>query len=412
MPCTGICRLILSVILPLSDAPNPRGVPIVNYTLIAINVAIYLFITWPMSRQPVDRSDPDLRAYMTTIRESLPPGMPLEIAVRSVSAYDLVVFRHGFRPAAPQLVDLLTSVFLHGGFMHLFGNMLFLWIYGDNVEHRLGPMRYALWYLLTGVAATLFYALFASGSKLPLVGASGAISGVLGFYFLWFPRNTVRLFVFLFPFFMNTVQIPARIVLGFYLLIDNLLPFVFTADRAAGGIAHGAHIGGFVAGLAAAWFISRREVQKTPRAFRSSVAGGGDKPSTSLAEAMRSGLFPEAARAYFALSPDQTRRLLSPSDSLALGNWLERSNQTEAALVVYRRHLRDYPGGPGAAEAHLRTGLIQLEVFGQPVPAYQHFLDALESNPSPEVAERARVALQTIAELQKYPLPGFTRPAT
>jgi len=127
---------------------------------------------------------------------------------------------------------------------------------------------------------------------------------------------------------------------------------------------------------------------------------------------MRSGLFPEAARAYFALAPDQTRRLLSPSDSLALGNWLERSNQTEAALVVYRRHLRDYPGGPGAAEAHLRTGLIQLEVFGQPVPAYQHFLDALESNPSPEVAERARVALQTIAELQKYPLPGFTRPAT
>ena len=101
--------------------------------------------------------------------------------------------------------------------MHLFGNMLFLWIYGDNVEYRLGRLAFLLWYLATGVAATLFFAVFALDSTVPLVGASGAISGVLGFYFLWFPRNTVRLFVFLFPFFMNVVAVPARIVLGVYL---------------------------------------------------------------------------------------------------------------------------------------------------------------------------------------------------
>jgi membrane associated rhomboid family serine protease len=358
----------------------------------------------------VDRRDPELRDYLMTIRESVPRGVPLEAVVRSVSAYDLFVFRHGFRPAAPQWADLLTSIFLHGGFMHLFGNMLFLWIYGDNVEHRLGRFRYLLWYLGTGVAATLFYTLFAPGSKLPLVGASGAISGVLGFYFLWFPRNTVRLFVFLFPFFMNTVQVPARIVLGFYLVIDNLLPFVFSAGRSGGGVAHGAHIGGFLAGLAVAWLMNRREVEATPRAYRPAAQPPRLTPTGTLAEAIQRGQFLEAARAYFGVGSEHTHRLLAPSDSLALADWLAQNGQADAALTVYRRHLRDYPGGPGAAEAHLHAGLIQLEVFHQAVPAYQHFLEALEANPSPEVAARARAALQAIAELQKYSLRGSTRP--
>lgn len=131
--------------------------PIVNYTLIAINVAIYLFITWPMSRQAVDRGDPDLRACDDDHPRGSRFGMPSKSLCAACPA---VAGRPGclparICPAAPQLLDLLDAwVFLHGGFMHLFGNMLFLWIYGDNVEHRLGRMRYALWYLLTGVAPT------------------------------------------------------------------------------------------------------------------------------------------------------------------------------------------------------------------------------------------------------------------
>lgn len=399
------------MILPLSDAPNPRGLPAVTYTLIAINVAIYLLFTLPLSRQSVDRRDPELGAYVMAVRESLPRGVPLEAVLQHVSAYDLFVFRHGFRPAAPQLADLLTSIFLHGGFMHLFGNMLFLWIYGDNVEHRLGRLRYLLWYIATGVAATLFYALFAPGSRLPLVGASGAISGVLGFYFLWFPRNTVRMFVFLFPLFMNVVQVPARIVLGFYLLIDNLLPFVFSAGRAGGGVAHGAHIGGFLAGLAVAWLMDRREVAATPRAFRASAGPTALSPTRALAGLISEGRFQEAARTYFGIDADRTRLLLPPADSLAMAAWLARNGQAEAALTVFRRHLRDYPRGPGVAEAHLGAGLIQLDVLGQAAPAYQHFLEALESNPTPEVATRARAALQAIGELQKYSLRGFKQPS-
>src|SRR5262249_55277080 len=180
----------------------------------------------------------------------------LQQILTNVSLYDLVVFRWGFRPAAPSAVDALTCMFLHAGFLHLFGNMLFLWIYGDNVEHRLGPVQYLCWYLGTGVVATLFHMLGAPDSEIPLVGASGAISGILGFYFVWFPRNRVRLLWLLPPFLMQVFEVPARIVLGIYLILDNLLPYLLVSGDA--GVAHGAHIGGFLAGLAAAWVMERR----------------------------------------------------------------------------------------------------------------------------------------------------------
>ncbi len=136
--------------------------------------------------------------------------------------------------------------------------MLFLWIFGDNVEHRRGKLGYLLTYQGTGMAATLFFSLFAPDSRVPMLGASGAISGILGCYFWWFPANQVRVFIFLFPFFMDVVQVPARFVLGIYLLVDNLLPFLLKVG-AATGVAHGAHIGGFLAGLALAVALGQKK---------------------------------------------------------------------------------------------------------------------------------------------------------
>lgn len=397
------------MILPLSDAPNPRGVPLVTYLLIGINVAVFVLISWPLSHQRPDPRDPAVAEYVEMIRERLPPQVSPRAALGHLSAYDIFVFKHGFRPAKPEWTDLLTSIFLHGGFLHLFGNMLFLWIYGDNVEYRLGWWRYLFYYLLTGVVATLFYTLFAPGSKLPLVGASGAISGVLGFYFLWFPRNTVRLFVFLFPFFMNVVEVPARLVLGVFLLIDNLLPFLFSGGSGGGGVAHGAHLGGFVAGLAIAWWTKHQEEGVRPDEYRAAPGGPPPLPGASIGQAIHRGELEAAARAYFALPAEQTRRLLSPEDSLALGEWLAAHGHSTAALSVYRRHLRDYPSGPGVAEAHLRAGLLQLKAFGQVAAAYQHLLSALDADPGPEVEAQARAGLQTIADLQKYSMRGFRR---
>ena len=388
------------MLLPLSDAPNPGGRPYITYALIALNVVIYVLVSLPRGSQPPDTSSPAFRAYIDVVRDQLPANVPIRAVLNSLSAYDLFVFEHGYKPAAPQATDLLFSLFLHGGFLHLFGNMLFLWIYGDNVEYRLGRVAYLLWYLATGVAATLFFALFAPSSSVPLVGASGAISGVLGFYFLWFPRNTVRMFVFLFPFFMNVVAVRARIVLGIYLVLDNLLPFLL-AGSSGGGVAHGAHIGGFVAGLAGAWVVDRRAVGSARAGYSADVARD-DGPESIVGTATDGQDMARVASAYFALPADRARKALSPGDSLAMAAWLAGHGHAEAALVVYRRHLRDYPADPTAAEAHVAAGLVQFEHLGQVAPAYQHFLDALDLNPDATTAARARDALAQIAALQKY----------
>ena len=389
------------MILPLGDSPNPRGLPLVTYGLLAANIAVYVLISLPLGQTPVDPSDPAVREYLEVVARALPHGVGLRDLLQQTTAYDLFVFRYGFRPVAPEVGALFSSLFLHAGFLHLFGNMLFLWIYGDNVEHQLGSLTYLGAYLGTGVAATLFHTVFDLDSPLPLVGASGAISGVLGFYFRWFPRNQVRLLVLLFPFFLDVFLVPARLVLGMYLVVDNLLPFLLARGMEGGGVAHGAHIGGFIAGLAAAWLVDRRQVEARPAEYaRAGVKAPSDR--AVLHAAIDAGRYRDAAAQYFALAGHDTRRVLDPNDSLALADWLRQSGHPEAALVVYRRHLRDYPTGPGVAEAHLGAGLVQLEALGEATAAYQHFLDALDADPSPLVAAEARTALQAIAARQKF----------
>ena len=387
--------------LPLGDEPNPRGVPVVTYALIAANCVVYLFLTLPLSTMRPDLNDPALTEYLRVIAESIPQRIPLSELLRYVSAYDLFLFDYGFRPADPGVFALLTSMFLHSGFMHLAGNMLFLWIYGDNVEHRLGRVRFLFAYLATGIAATLFHTAFDSASALPLVGASGAISGVLGFYFLWFPHNRVRLWVVFFPFFMNVIYAPARLVLGVYLILDNLLPFLVTQGLEGGGVAYGAHIGGFLAGLGTAWAMNRRQTLSRPVEYRSPPVRAKASPAQAMADLLEATRLEDAARWYFSIPAEQTRRVLGPDHSIALANWLARNGHPQAALVVYQRHLRDYPLGPKTAEAHLGAGVVQFNALGQATAAYQHLVEVLDLDPSPETAMLAREALAAIAGRQK-----------
>jgi membrane associated rhomboid family serine protease len=233
---------------PVGDEPNPSDhLPAATIAIIAANVAVFVLVALPLSMRAPDPGDPALAEYVHALLPLLPPGTSVQQVLQQMSAYDLVLFRWGFRASHPTLITLVSGMFLHAGFMHLAGNMLYLWVYGNNVEHRLGVLPFVFWYLATGVAATLFQTLFNLGSPIPLVGASGAISGVLGFYLVWFPRNTVRLFVFLFPFYVGMVHVSAMLVLALYLILDNILPFIVA--QGASGVAHGAHIGGFVAGM-------------------------------------------------------------------------------------------------------------------------------------------------------------------
>ena len=391
--------------LPIGDAPNPKGMPIVTYALIAANVAAFLLLNIPLGSRQADLNSPELREYVEVMARELQGRVDVREIVAQTSAYDLFSFEHGYRPAAPQLTDLVTCMFLHGGFMHLFGNMLFLWIYGDNVERRLGAIPYLLAYLVTGAAATLTHALVFSSSDVPLVGASGAISGILGFYFLWFPRNVVRMLAFLPPFLMQVFEIPARWVLGAYLVLDNLLPFLTSGE---GGVAHGAHIGGFVAGALAAWVLDRRGAQQ-PSSFAAATAApsGAEAVRRDLAE----GRVADAAQAYFALPPALARGALSADEAVELAQWLRGQGHADAALTLLRRAVRDVPQGRGLAEVYAAAGLILLEDLRQPTAAYQYLLTALDLGPRPETESEIRSALQGIETLQKRRVGELRRPS-
>jgi rhomboid family protein len=150
---------------------------------------------------------------------------------------------------------IFSSMFLHGGFFHIAGNMLYLWIFGNNVEDALGHVRFLFFYLASGVAAAAAQTLAGPDSQVPMIGASGAISGVLGAYLILFPHANVYTLV-IFGFFWRIVRIPAMIVLGFWLVVQILN--VLGSLGAGGGVAWSAHIGGFVAGMILLFIIRPR----------------------------------------------------------------------------------------------------------------------------------------------------------
>lgn len=402
------------MILPIGDQPNPKGVPWVNYLLLGANVAVFLGVTLPRLYSYPSPDDPATVELLRRLALQHPELSVEELAaqvLRGLSAYDVFLTRWGFRPGDPSPLTLLTSMFLHGGWLHLLGNMLFLWIYGDNVEHRLGPLGYLGAYLATGAAAALGYGLLVpvADRLVPMVGASGAISGVLGFYFVWFPRNKVRLLIFLFPIFVFTWLVSARIVLGFYLIVENLLP-VLLGRGGRSSVAYGAHIGGFLAGLVAAfaldriaaWWCARRGCAEF-RGRAGAPAGATPAASRSLAatvtDAERDGEPAEAIARYLGLLPSERRQvplqvLASLADSVAV-------DRPDTALALYRQALVDHPRGPGLDRIYLGIGLTLLRGKGRPTAAYQYLMDALEAGPSPEVEAAARSALDEIARLQK-----------
>lgn len=222
--------------LPIRD-DNPHTVtPFVTYGLIAACVAAFL---WQLS---------------------LGEGGEAAVAVFGLIPGHLfgTIAPNPNLPAIPAVLTLFTSMFLHGGWMHLLGNMLYLWIFGDNIEASLGHRRYLLFYLLCGLAAALAQGIAAPASGVPMIGASGAIAGVLGAYLVLHPRANIKVFVFLFII-ITTINVPAFIVLGIW-FAGQLLSSAAT-DAGAPGVAFMAHIGGFAAGAVLVFFFRRRGVE-------------------------------------------------------------------------------------------------------------------------------------------------------
>jgi membrane associated rhomboid family serine protease len=222
---------------PISD-DNPRRhlTPYVNYTIIGACVLVFL---WQAS---LGERGAELAVYrLGMIPARLIEGKELQPQFAVVPAW----------------ATIFTSMFMHGGWLHLGGNMLYLWIFGDNIEDSMGHGRYLAFYLLCGTAAALTQGFVDPASTIPMVGASGAISGVLGAYVLLHPGATVRVLIFL-GFFVTVAHIPALIVLGIWFLLQLMNGLAATADEP--GVAFWAHVGGFVAGMAFVSFFKRRDV--------------------------------------------------------------------------------------------------------------------------------------------------------
>lgn len=208
--------------IPISDELPSRRVPVITYGLIAINVVVFLF--------------------------ELMLGPNVDSLYMTLGAVPARVTDPVNHPLAG--LTLFTSIFIHGGWAHLLGNMLYLWIFGDNVEDILGRVGYTIIYIAAGVAAGLMQIFVAPSSPVPAIGASGAIAGILAIYLVLFPRAPVRVLI---PFFymIRIVRMPAMIVLGMWFIIQlfNGVMSLGTMSVATGGVAWFAHIGGFLSGL-------------------------------------------------------------------------------------------------------------------------------------------------------------------
>jgi membrane associated rhomboid family serine protease len=209
-------------VLPLRDENPTEITPFVNYLFVAANVAAFIFLQGAGEPQALRASVETFGVVACEITAECPPD--------------------GLR-----YPSLFTSMFMHGGWGHLLSNMLFLWVFGNNIEDSMGHLRYIVFYLVCGVAAAAAQILIAPESQLPMVGASGAVSGVMGAYILLYPR--VRVLIYFPPIFFFHLR--AMVVLGYWILVQVAQGFFVLQAEAAdvGGVAFWAHIGGFVAGL-------------------------------------------------------------------------------------------------------------------------------------------------------------------
>ncbi len=212
--------------IPLRDTQPSYSRPLITSLIIAVNVAVFLH----------------------------------QITLDGYSQ-NFFMIHYGLVPRRPHASALVTSMFLHGGWLHIIGNMWFLWIFGDNVEDVLGHTKYLIFYLVCGIAAGLTQLFFSAGSSAPMVGASGAIAGVMGAYLVKFPHSRIVCLIFIF-FFVTTIEIPAVLMLAVWFLLQFFsgVGTIGYSHVSQGGTAFFAHVGGFIAGMILVGVMGTRQI--------------------------------------------------------------------------------------------------------------------------------------------------------
>jgi membrane associated rhomboid family serine protease len=233
---------------PYRDENQTRRTPVVTLAFIALNVLAWLLVQGAGSPLAVARSVCDLGLIPGELTLRLPPGTRFPMGDGLVCLTD----------PGRQVGHVLTSMFLHGSWLHLLGNMWFLWIFGNNIEDSMGRARFVVFYLLCGVAAALAQVFLDASSAIPMVGASGAISGVMGAYLILYPRVRVYAVVPI-GFIPLSIALPAWTMLLYWFGMQFLGGVAGVMGEEGGGVAFGAHLGGFVAGMVLIKFFARRE---------------------------------------------------------------------------------------------------------------------------------------------------------
>jgi membrane associated rhomboid family serine protease len=386
--------------IPIGDENPTARRPVVNITLIALNGAVFLLLNVIRGEGFFELSEGDSR-------------------------------RWGLLPGDPHPLRFLSSMFVHAGPWHLLGNMWFLHIFGDNVEDKLGRGKYLLFYLGWGVLASLAFLVFGKPAgemagmspdqveaywrSLPLVGASGAIAGVMGAYLVFFPRARIRMILwvlFIIPF-----TLPALVVIGLYFLQDLFLGAVLK-ERALGGVAYAAHTGGMVAGIVAALllkpFLRGGPASSWDRDTGFAPGGDGedvvfdprrpDPPRTipmpdlrdQLVGAVLDGRMDLALDLYGRWVEEPRMEVLPPEVEIEVAHEIFRQGRVVEALEAYRRFLGSHPRAEDAPEAKFRVGLIYGKSEGDPVEARRWLRQAAEEHPDPETAAFARRELDRL----------------
>ena len=234
---------------PYHDENQTQRTPVVTFALIALNVAVWLLVQGAGTTYPLAQSVCELGLIPGELTASISPGTPFSMGEGLVCLTD----------PGRQYSNVVTSMFLHGSWMHLLGNMWFLWLFGNNIEDSTTRPRFLAFYLLTGLAAALGQVLANPSSEIPMVGASGAISGVMGAYLILFPR--VRVFTLIpLGFILTTIALPAWGMLIYWAFLQFAGGVTsIVADEGGGGVAFWAHVGGFVAGIVLIKLFERRD---------------------------------------------------------------------------------------------------------------------------------------------------------
>ena len=223
--------------IPFRDENPTVNLPIATYVIIGMNIIVWVVVQGFGATYPLAESFCNYALIPGDLLGNAPANTQIAVAQNLTCPID----------GRGELSTLVSSMFMHGGWFHIIGNMLFLWVFGDNVEDVMGPFRFAAFYVLCGLAAAIAQIVTDPTSLIPMVGASGAIGGVMGAYAIMFPKARIHMLIILIVY-VTTLSVPAFVVLGYWFLIQ-VISGIGTLGASGGGVAFWAHIGGFVAGV-------------------------------------------------------------------------------------------------------------------------------------------------------------------